>query len=272
MSPVFHALATVWDLVMVPLVRLHPWVAMVVISLVTSVVVLIVYKYTSNQKSMLRVKDRLKASFLAFSLYRDSLRVILLSSIRILRDNVHYMALNVVPLLVMIGPVLVVMVQLDGWYGHRPLRSGEEALVKAQVDGRMIEDGRVSLEVPDGLTIDAPPVRMASENEICWRVKALREGDHAVTLRVDDAGVEKVVPVGVGARRVSMKRHDGGFLDGFLHPGESRIAAAGVQAVSVDFATDEMSVFGWRVHWIWVFLVLTMVFAFALRDLFKVTF
>ena len=45
MSSVFHALATVWDLVMKPLVMLHPWVAMLLISLVTSVVVLVVYKY-----------------------------------------------------------------------------------------------------------------------------------------------------------------------------------------------------------------------------------
>ncbi len=272
MSLVFHTIATVWDLVMAPLVWVHPWAAMLVISLVTSVVVLVVYKYTSNQKAMLRVKDRLKASFIAFSLYKDSLRVILLSSLRILRDNFHYMALNIVPLLVMIGPVLVVMVQLDAWYGHRPLRSGEEALVKAQVDGKMIEDGRVSLEVPGGLEIDAPPVRMASENEICWRVKALREGTYSITLWVGDTGVDKIVPVGVETRRVSMKRHDGGFWDGFFHPGERKIEAAGVHAISVSFAAEEMSVFGWHMHWIWVFLVLTMVFAFALRDFFKVTF
>jgi hypothetical protein len=253
------------------MVALHPWLAMIVVSAVTSVVVLIVYKYTSNQKSMLRVKDRLKASFLAFSLYKDSLRVILLSSLRILRDNFHYMALNVVPLLVMIGPVLVVMVQLEGWYGHRPLRPGEEALVKAQVDGRLIEQG-VSLEVPGNMEITAPPVRMASEDEVCWRVKALEEGHQAITLRLGETRVDKDVPVGTGTQRISMKRHAGGFLDGFFHPGEKRIAAAGVQAISVSFAGDEMSVFGWHVHWIWVFLVLTLVFALALRDFFKVTF
>ena len=271
MSLVFHAIATVWDLVMRPLVWLHPWVAMLVISLVTSVVVLFVYKYTSNQKAMLRVKDRLKASFLAFSLYRDSLRVIVFSSLRILRDNFHYMALNIVPLLVMIGPVLVVMVQLDGWYGHSPLRSGDEALVKAQVDGHLIEDG-VSLDVPSGLTLTAPPVRIPSENEVVWRLQALREGEHTVTLRLGETAVEKVVHVGAGTRRVSMKRHAGGFLDAFFHPGEKRIDEAGVRAVSVAFAPAEMSLFGWSIHWIWVFLVLTLVLAFALRDLFKVTF
>ncbi|MBW2264364.1 MAG: hypothetical protein JRG91_20560, partial [Deltaproteobacteria bacterium] len=235
-------------------------------------VVLIVYKYTSNQKAMLRVKNRLKASFLAFSLYKDSLRVILMSSLRITRDNFHYMALNIVPLLVMIGPVLVVMVQLDGWFGHRPLRPGEEALVKAQVDGEMIMGEGLSLDVPGGLTINAPPVRMADEDEICWRIKAIEEGDHLITLRLGETSVDKTVPVGTDTRRVSLERHDGGFWDGFFHPAEKKITAAGVHAISVSFASSEMSVFGWRVHWIWVFLALTMVFAFALRDLFKVTF
>jgi hypothetical protein len=272
MSLVFHGIATLWDLIMAPAVRLHPWFAMIAISLVTSIVVLFVYKYTSNQKAMIRVKDKLKASFLAISLYRDSLRVIGTSSLRILKDNLHYMALNVVPLLVMIVPVLLVMVQLDGWYGHRPLRPGEEALVKARVDGERVMDGDVSLEVPMGLTVNAPPVRIPSEDEICWRVKALEEGDFDVTLRLGDGSVDKTVVVGTDARRVSLKRHEGGFWDGFFHPAEPRIAAAGVHAISVDFSSSTMSVFGWHVHWIWVFLVLTLVFAFALRDLFKVTF
>lgn len=272
MSTVLHGVAVLGDWIIGPLARLQPWVAMAVVSLVTSVVVLIVYKYTSNQEAMVRVKDRIKGSFLAISLYRDSLRVIGLSSLRITRDNFHYMALNLVPLAVMILPVSLVMVQLDGWYGYRALRVGEDVLVTAVLDGREVMDPGLELELPRGLELDAPVVRVPAQGEVSFRVKAVEPGDHRVALRVGDTVVEKHLPVGAGERRISPVRHAGGVVNAFFYPGEPPIRTGGVQSVRVDFQGAEMSLLGLKMHWLWAFFVLTLVFAFALRGPFKVTF
>ena len=48
-------------------------------------------------------------------------------------------------------------------------------------------------------------------------------------------------------------------------------ASAPIESITVDYPDAEVSLFGWGLHWIIVFFVLSIVFAFALRNRFGVT-
>ncbi len=272
MAQLLYALSIAFDWIMTPMMMLHPWVGMTGISLITAILVLFVYKYTSNQAAILKAKNRIKAHLMAMSLYKDSLRVIGSSAIHIIAWNLKYISLNLVPFLFMVVPVSILMANLDGWFGYRPFLPGEPVLVAAQLDRDQVMRDDIRLHCSKGSELDAPPVRIPSTGEISWRVVASKSGEHYLTVEIGDKKIIKNVHVGNVFGRMSLKRHDGAFLESLLYPSKPIAETSPVRTIRLGYSIAEMSFFGWEMHWIYVYLILTLVLALAFKGLFKVTF
>lgn len=271
MLSVSNAISAAFALIMAPF-RTWPMTGMIVISVVTGILMLIIYKYTSNQKGITRAKDRIKANFLAIMLYKDSLVVLLKSIGSILRWNLVYMAHNLKPLAVMIVPVLLLLVQLNFWYGYRPLEVGEQAVINAKVasEVNLFEEPAV-MEVDGGVVVETAAVRMPLAGEVSWRVRGLEPGEHTLTIKVGNDAATKRIVVGQRDRlyRLAPLRHDGNFWDGLLYPGEKKLPGA-ISEIKLEYPGIEMDVLGWQIHWIIVYFVLSILFGLSMKGVFKV--
>jgi hypothetical protein len=266
-----NAVGAVFALVMAPFRRL-PLTGMIVISVLTGVLMLVIYKYTSNQRGITTAKDRLKAHFLAIMLYKDSLGVLLRSIGNILRWNLVYMARNLRPLLVMMAPVILLLAQLNAWYGYRPLAPGEAAVVNVKVDKRInLSETPAVLSADQGVAVETDAVRMTLTGEIAWRVRATQPGEHTLTVRVGENQATTPLIVGAAGRlyRLSPLRHNGNFWDSVLYPGEPKLAGK-ITQIEVRYPDEKMNVFGRRVHWIIVYFALSILFGLSMKGVFKV--
>ncbi len=256
-----------------PFRGLSPWVGMIAVSLATAVLMLEVYKLTSNQAAIRRAKDRIKAHLLEMRLYKDNMRVTLAAQGAIVRANLAYMAANLKPLAVMIVPLVLILAQLSVWFDRAPLRPGDETLVKARLVGSAdpVTAG-LELEVPPGLEITAPPVRIPDLHEVVWRIKAKAAGDGTIVLRSGGTVLEKSVAIGGRPlSRVSALASRGSFLKRVLYPGEPPLPPGSpVRSVEILYPGRILSVFGLSIHWLVAYLVLSIVFGFAFKGLFKV--
>ena len=88
------------------------WLSATVVAAVTGVLLLAVFKYTSNQRAIKRVRDDINANLLALKLFKDSARVALQAQGRILRGACRLFVLAIVPMLVMAVPVSLLLGQL----------------------------------------------------------------------------------------------------------------------------------------------------------------
>src|SRR5882724_8961363 len=103
------------------------------ISVVIGLLMVVVFRHTSDQKAIHIAKDRLKAHLLALRLFQDQIPVVMRSYGRIVLATGHYLRLAFKPLLFVIVPMTFLIVQLDRYLGSVPLEPGEAFLVKAQV-------------------------------------------------------------------------------------------------------------------------------------------
>ncbi len=260
-----------------PFRGLSPWVGMIVVSLLTALLMLAVYKWTSNQAAIRRAKDRIKAHLYEMRLYKDDMRVTLAAQRSILKANLAYLAANLKPLAVMIVPLVLILAQLSVWYDRAPLAPGEETLVKASLAAPAdpVAAG-LELEVPPGLEITAPPVRIADLREVVWRIKALAPGAGRLVLRAGGETLAKTVIVGGAAAgprlvRVSAIASRGSFWKRVLYPGEPPLpGGAPVGSIEVLYPAARLPAFGLNVHWLVAYLALSIVFGFALKGVFKV--
>ncbi len=276
MSLINTVLRAVVDGILYPFRSLPPIVGLTVISLLAAVGMLIVFKRTSNQPALERVKRKIHACLFEMRLFSDDLRAIMRAQFEILGHNTRYLGLSVVPMLWMIIPLVLLVAQLQFHYGYEPLATGGRALVKATLTSEAAagtERPDLKLEVPAGLTVETPGVWVAAEREMDWRVAAEAPGDYRVTVRAADGTIAaKDVQVGESAiRRRSPVRPDGNILEQLIYPAEAPLSAGPFQSLSVTYPGATVWLLGWHTHWMVVFFILTIVFAFALRKPMGVT-
>ncbi|PYQ02227.1 MAG: hypothetical protein DMF82_16775 [Acidobacteria bacterium] len=183
----------------------------------------------------------------------------------------------------MIVPFLLVIAQLQFHYGYQGLKPGQDFLVKVHLkDGwetsAALAPSQVStrpsatLQAPDGLTVETPPVWIPSQRELAWRVRAEKWGDYALALRLGDQHYSKTVQVSPEVRRRSPVRLEPTFMNELLYPAEDPLPKGSpVSAITLGYPDGSVSVFGLGVNWLVLFFLLSAAFAFALRGRFGVT-
>ena len=278
MKVINSILGSVFEMVMMPF-RTLPMLGLVLISAVVAVGMLLVFKRTSNQEQLDAVKRRIHACLFEIRLFNDDIGAIMRAQLEILRHNMSYLRLQLVPLLFILPPMILLLTQLQPFYGYSGLEPGESALLQVTLnpDGELAggvgfqvdEKPDVSLELPAGVRLDSPSVWVPSQGEMAWRVVADQPGEHDLAVRVGSDTYSKSLVVSEEAIRRSPMRVTS-FFDQFLYPVEKPLAKDGpISTIELTYPEDPY--FLLMPKWMWIFFVLTIVFAFALRKPMGVT-
>jgi uncharacterized membrane protein (DUF106 family) len=270
MSAVNRLLAAVTDIVLAPFSAWHPLIGLSIVSLATAVVMLVVFKRTSNQGRLAAVKRSIHAGIFEIRLYNDDLRAILRAQRQILRDNLRYLWLSLLPMVWVIVPLVLVIAQLQFYYGYSPVQPGSRVLLKVQ-----LRDGAtdaVSLDAPSGVRLGTPAVRLPAVREVMWGLEPSRPGHYALRLQVGGYEYLKALQVGGGAVRRSPLRLENTWSNQLLYPSEPPLPAHGpVTGISFGYEEADVPVFGWNLNWMVVYFGLSLIFAVALKKPLGVT-
>jgi hypothetical protein len=262
MSLLNRLVATVLEAVLWPFRGLPPMVGLAFVALLTAVVVLLVYRKTSDQDGIAAVRRRIVASLLEMRLFRDDLVVVLRAQGQVLRASFRYFRYSLVPLAWVLVPLVILFIHLDRIYGYDALAPGKAVIVT--VEAEEVEDLR--LEGGSGLAVETPVLRIPGSKEAQWRIRGVVPGDHTVTVQGTGDEVTKRVRVGSGPMPIAPTRSASGVFDQLLHPGEDPVpSSATVREVTVHYRRATLSFLGWQVHWVIPFLVLTILFGFAMQ-------
>jgi len=239
---------------------------------VCGIVALVVYKYLSNQKGIERAKDKVKVHIYEIRLFGHDPLVVLLATAKVFLRNFVYLGHQMLPMVVLTVPMLTILVQLEAHYAFDPSPVGSVDLLKLTLDPDQtaVTPRDVKLAVPDGVHVEAGPVRTA-DGEVYWRLKADAAGDHPLTVSAGDQQLTKTWSVGGEPRKVSTLLTKS--WESFLYPGDGTVPG--------DSPFYEMSIkaperqFPWlpdgEMGVLMTFFGLSLVAGFALKDVFGVT-
>ena len=261
-----RALTPLFDLLCWPFLSLAPIWAMLAISCLSGAAMVWIFGKTSDQARIRHLREQIRGNLIGVRLFQRDVGVILRLQRRIFGDTFRYMRLALVPMVVLLVPVLLIMTQLNLRFAVQPLAPGEAAVVKAFVRDADILAAAARLDAGSGLTVETPAVRMPAAREVAWRVRATVPGEHRLVVHVGSTSVETHLIAGDGWGPVPSRRTGRGMVDTLLYPGEPPIAADhAISAVEIGYAALDMRAFGWPVHWLVAFFVLSIVFGFALK-------
>lgn len=259
-----------------PFRDLPPLVGLTVVSLVTAVGILLVYKQTSNQKALETAKRKIYAGIFEIVLFNDDFRAIFRAQLDILRHNLTYLRYSMAPMVWTLPPLVLLIAQLQFHYGYQGLDVGRTTLLKVNLEKGSYSEGEkpdLRLETPDdAIRVVGPPLWIPSLGEMDFRIAPQSPGDYELRVSNGSETTTKSVHVSDGARTVQRSPiRVRGFLDELLYPAEPPLPAGAFRSIEVRYGAADVDVFGWEIHWMIVYFALSLVFALALRGPFKVT-
>ena len=262
---------TLFGLLRGPMAALPAWLSLTIVSALLGVVLLVLFKYTSTQAAIARVRDRIKAQLLAMKLFKDNIPVVLKSQIQVFIAAVMLLVYSIPPMLVMALPFCLVLGQLGLWYQARPLAINELALVTMQLSGpKNAPIPPVSLASTDAVNLIAGPVRVPSKQQVYWQIQAAQLGTHQLQFHVGDVQIQKELAVGSGFMPVSLKRPSLNIGDLILYPSEKPFnKASPIRSIEISYPDRTSPVTG-SGTWIITLFVVSMLCAFMAKPFFNV--
>ena len=260
-----------FDVIVVPFGD-HRTVALSVISLLTGVAMIFVFKATSNQRRIKETRDRFKARILEMRLYQDDIVLIHKALFAALATNLTYLRASIKPILVLVAFVFVIFIQLDERYGRRALEPGEKALLSVTLkDGLDPMRVPVDLAMGEGLSTDSRPVRSGAERQIFWRIRADQPGTHDIDIEVYDKNYRFPVRAERSNATLGHVRVALSWSNVLLFPSLPRIPAESpIKKVELRYPRATYPLLVWKTHWLVVFIVFSFIGALIPKFLFGI--
>ena len=247
-----------------------PWLSLTILSTIIGVLLLIAFRYTSNQKAIGRARDDITANLLVLKLFKDDLWVGFRAQGRLLGALGRLQWHMLRPVLIMLFPLVLIVAQMGLRHQWRPLEPGEQSLLRLTLspDHADVEDAAITSN--PGLVIEAGPV--PGYGELVWRVRGGELGRHTIEITIAGQTLTKEVVVGRAFERVSAIRAGHVWTTQILHPAEPRLPADAPAAAIEILYYEYKSYFHGASWWILWFFIISMAAALIFKPVFKVRF
>ena len=245
------------------------------LSVLMGIILLYFFGKVSNQSRIKTIKNTLQGHILGILLFQQDIRILLKLQWRILRKTLVYMRYTLPSMVILSIPVLLVLIQMNLYYSARPLLVGEPAVVTVKVKTEQWNQNanQITLRPPAFAAVETEPIRIPSGQQISWRVRAKESGIGNLLLENNGVSLTKQIVAGNRLAKLSPLRTGTSSFDLFLNPGERRIpSSSAIESIVITYPERKTPVWGWNIHWIITFFVVSMLAGYAVKGLLKVEF
>jgi hypothetical protein len=253
----------------------------VLISLISAVIFLLLFKKTSKQEKIKYHKNQIWGNILQIRLYQDKFALLVVSVVSILKHNLLYLSQMLIPLVFMMIPLLIFTVQINNRCGYSPLKAGQQFIIRVNSDKKVTDSfsdllSKISCEPSPDITLETPPLRIEKNGSVFWRARvtgAAAGSSPSIRISVQgtDQVIEKPIVTDYRQQRFSPVKRKWSFWNGLFSNAEGFLPAdAPFEAISTDYPRASYPFLFWRVDAIILYFIFTLILAFALKRFFNV--
>lgn len=252
-------------LILAPFRALAPIWGLVFLSAVTGVALLLVFGKVSNQAAIRRVKREIYAALLESVLFRHDLRLCLGAQAKLLRCSIVYFLAALPPVFILAVPCVLVMAQLNARYDARSFSPGEDGLITVALsDPKEIYD----LKLAAAPEVDvSKPLRIPSTGEVIWKIKAK---DGPAELDLELKGKSLKLPLRSGPSQELDAFYYRTWWLALFYPARLDIGSFPIDGITIGYPKVSYSIMRMQMHWLVVFLIISLLAGILASRVFKV--
>jgi hypothetical protein len=255
------------ELAMAPLSRVPISWTLALVSFVTAVFIFAITHVTSNPQAVAAVERQLYADLLEMRLFREDLRAMGRAMWDMCRHNLSYIRLAFVPALFSFVLLVLIMGQLQSYFGYSGSAREEPVIVTAVLksDAHATD---VGLATPAGVRLESPAIWFPALRQVVWRVAVDSPGPHVLGVQIGGSTYEKTLDLSDTLVRRSPVRPSERLADQVLNPSEPPLPeSAPVTSIRVTYPQRQIDILGVQMGWVGPFITLSIVFVLALKRL-----
>lgn len=243
-----------------PLLKMPPLVAVLSMSLLVSLIVILITKYTTNQELMKGLKDEIKEHQKQIKEMRNNPAKAMEMQKKAMEANMKYMSHSLKPTLITFLPIILIFGWMNAHFAYEGIAPQQEFNVYAVFD--KTASGEAEIIVPEGLQVigdkklEIAPLAISKKNfekAAAWALKG-EEGEHIIDIVYGNEKQQKTI-----------------LIDSSKYIEPSKNYNGMIKAVQIDYKPKKiLNLFGWKIGWLGTYIIFSILFTSVLRKVMKV--
>lgn len=245
------------------------WTGIIIISFFTTLIIILIYKYTTNPQKKIKIKNKIKGHLFGALIYNNDIKLILENFLRLSRAISIYFINSLFTFIIVVIPVISILSQLINWYDKRPLWVGEESNLTLRIEEIDDLSNYPELIEIDGIKILEGPYIFSEENSLVWKFRALNKGKYYIPFAVGSDTIKKEIVISNKNMQVSPLRTKRIFS--LFSSTEKPIPEnLPIKKIEVAYPENEIFIGNFLIHWWFIFILGIIIFLPLLAYIFKI--
>ena len=235
-----------------PLLNLPTLWAVVILSFLISLVITLVYKFTTNQNLMKQLKEEMKEFQKEIKeLKQDPAKAMQVQK-KSMQTNMKYMMHSMRSTLFSFIPIIIIFSWMTANFAYSPIMPDQEFTTSVFFEENV--DGEIELNVPEGISIKSEKRKEVNDGEVKWILSG-QEGEYLLEYDFNNKKYNKNVLIN-GKRYVDpIEKIDDGF----------------VKTIEIEHKSKKLlNLFGWKLGWLGSYIIFSIIFSILIRKIIKV--
>jgi len=242
------------DPVMMPLLGLNPILAVGLVAFIVSLLITVIYRFTTNQNLMKQLKDEMKELQSEMKTLKDNPDKMMEVNRKAMETNMKYMSQSFRSTIFTMLPIILIFSWMNAHFAFVPLMPGQEFHVTLSFAKNA--QGNASIAVPEGIEVVGDASKGIVSNSASFTLKG-KEGTYTEGNSVKFDYNQKTFFKDVIISTDEYAKKDTVIKDDYL------------KTISIDYEKRKiLPVLNWG--WLGTYIVFSIVFSMTLRKLFKV--
>ncbi|MBN2459405.1 DUF106 domain-containing protein [Candidatus Woesearchaeota archaeon] len=241
------------DPVFNPLLKLHPGLAIFLVSLIITLLITLVYKFTTDQKKMKKLKEEMKEhqKKIRELSKKDPQKAMALQQ-EAMKGNLEYMKSSFKSTLYTLIPIIIIFGWLNSHMAYYPISPGQEFSFTASfAEGHAPE---VSLSTIPELEIISDVTQPIEGGQASWRLKG-EEGEYNLIVAYNGEQYEQPL--------IISSEHK-------YAPPEKTFSNSKLKKTMIgNEKIYPLQDFGIKLNWLWTYIIFSVLMSMGLRKLMK---
>src|SRR3990172_5722393 len=217
-----------------------PLLAILVLSFIISLIIVLVYKWMTDQNEMKRLKDELSSHQKKMKELKSDPEKMMKAQKEAMSVNMQYMSKSMKPTLITFLPIILIFGWMNANFAYESLMPNEAFTLAANFEKEI--SGNATITVPEGLEIVGDATKEITDGTATFTLKGT-EGEYYATLASNGQEVDKKIII-------TTKRKYAQVLETY----KSDVFK------TAQLGNETLKVF-WKINWFWAYIIFAIVFS-----------
>lgn len=241
------------NIIFAPLLKLPLLWAVVALSLIVSLIIILITKYTTDQVLMKKLKDDLKAHQKQIKELRNEPAKAMEVQKKAMELNMKYMMHSLKPTIITFIPIILIFGWMSSTFAFEGIKPQQEFSVTAFFEKNA--NGEAELIVAEGVIVVGDKTKKIEDGKATWALKGA-EGEHLLEFIYNREKQQKNILITNNGR--------------YIEP-VKKISNSQFKSIQINYTPKKiLNLFGWKLGWLGTYIIFSIIFTMALRKIMKV--